>query len=329
MLALPALQHAAGAEMAAGRRLCVQVVAGLVPVLELAGVDADVIPMRHRRAILSEARRLRSVGARRGVLLTPSASSAVIFRAAGLRERRGTAGGWRTRLLTDPVDRKPLLAGHRVSEFLFLLGGEVEADPPAPRLAPPAQSGDGPDAWVRGDGPVVALFPGANGESRRWPTSRFAELAARLAARDREVLVLGGPGEEVLTGEVAGSGAVKGSCTDLGGRTDLRQLAAVLSKCDVLVTNDTGPMHLAAALGRPLVALEGPADVSQTRPLGSRVRLVGRFDLPCVPCVKNSCPRSGRGTVLPDADRECMRLITVDEVERAVEELLHEDGQRD
>jgi ADP-heptose:LPS heptosyltransferase len=100
----------------------------------------------------------------------------------------------------------------------------------------------------------------------------------------------------------------------------------VLAGCDALVTNDTGPMHLAAALGTPVVALEGPADVRQTRPLGARVRLIGRFDLPCVPCVKNRCPRTGPGTELTDARNECMWLISVDEVERAAQELL--EGSR-
>jgi heptosyltransferase-2 len=172
----------------------------------------------------------------------------------------------------------------------------------------------------------VALFPGAKAESRRWPAGRFSALAGRLADRGCRVLVLGGPGEEGLTEAVAAAGAAKGNCLDLGGRTNLSGLARVLASCDALVTNDTGPMHLAAALGTPVVALEGPADVQQTRPLGSNVRLVGRFDLPCVPCVKNRCPRSGPGTELPDARKECMWLITVDEVERTVLELLEEDG---
>jgi ADP-heptose:LPS heptosyltransferase len=140
------------------------------------------------------------------------------------------------------------------------------------------------------------------------------------------VLVLGGPGDEGLTEVVASAGAAFGDCVDLGGRTDLEGLARVLRGCDALVTNDTGPMHLAAALGTPVVALEGPADIRQTRPLGSRVRLVGRFDLPCVPCVKNRCPRSGPGTELADARNECMWLISVDDVEQAALELLEEGG---
>ena len=332
VLALPALAHAAAREREAGRRLRVQVVAGLEPVLDMAGLDLEVLALADRRDVWEGGRQIRATGATRGVLLTPSASSALMFRLGGLRSRRGTAGGWRRWLLTDPVPRGPLLDGHRVNEFLALVGAEPSAEPPAPRLGPPAIGGGepgGPDAGVteavapeRG---TVALFPGANAESRRWPAGRFSALAGRLAGRGWRVLVLGGPGEEGLTEAVAIAGAAKGECVDLGGRTDLTGLARLLAACDALVTNDTGPMHLAAALGTPVVALEGPADVRQTRPLGARVRLVGRFDLPCVPCVKNRCPRTGPGTELPEARKECMWLITVDEVERTVLELLEED----
>ena len=126
-----------------------------------------------------------------------------------------------------------------------------------------------------------------------------------------------------LTAQVAERAGERG--IDLGGRTSLLELAGALLSCDLLVTNDTGPMHLAAALGVPILALEGPADVRQTRPLGSRVRLVGRFDLPCVPCVKNECPRSGSGYELADANRECMRLIGVDEVEAAARSMMNEE----
>lgn len=330
VLALPALRHAASAERDHGRRLRVQVVAGLEPVLAMADLDAEVLAIRDRRDVWAGGRQIRASGATRGVLLTPSASSALMFRLGGLRSRRGTAGGWRTPLLTDPVPRGPLLTGHRVNEFLALVGAETREDLPAPGLRSPESAEiDGtpePADAPRADAKVVALFPGANGESRRWPAGRFSALAQRLTKRGLRVVVLGGPDEEGLTEVVATAGAASGDCRDLGGRTDLVQLAYVLAESDVLVTNDTGPMHLAAALGTAVVALEGPADVRQTRPLGPRVRLVGRFDLPCVPCVKNRCPRSGSGTELLEARKECMWLISVDEVERTVLELLEEDG---
>ena len=323
ILALPALHHAAAVERQAGRGLFVQYMAGLEPILDMAGLDVEKLSLRDRRAIRAGGRQIRDTGARRGVLLTPSASSALMFRLGGLGSRRGTDGGWRASLLTDRVPRGPLLEGHRVHEFLALVGGPTEGDPPAPVLR---LSGGTEHPSRDGEPRVVALFPGSNAESRRWPAGRFSALAQRMASAGRRVLVLGGPGEEVLTGVVASAGAAFGVCEDLGGRTDLTGLAEVLAGCDVLVTNDTGPMHLAAALGTPVVALEGPADIRQTRPLGARVQLVGRFDLPCVPCVRNRCPRSGAGTELTEARNECMWLISVDEVEQAVVELL--DGGR-
>ena len=322
ILALPALHHVAAVEARAGRRPSVQYLAGMEPILDMSGLQVDRLPIADRRAVRVGGRQVRAAGARRGILLTPSASSALMFRLGGLQSRRGTGGGWRTWMLTDTVPRGPLLERHRVHEFLALVGAETVGDPPAPVLSLPDAV---EPAGVREPRPV-ALFPGANGESRRWPAGRFSALAQRLATAGRRVLVLGGPGEEGLTEVVASAGAAFGACEDLGGRTDLAGLAEVLAGCDALVTNDTGPMHLAAALGTPVVALEGPADVRQTRPLGARVRLVGRFDLPCVPCVKNRCPRTGQGTELTDARNECMWLISVDEVERAVQELL--EGSR-
>jgi len=340
ILALPALHASSVRERQDhGTAPIVQVVSGLVPLLTLAGLDARVLALSDRRDIRAAAGELRELGARRGILLTPSVSSALIFRAAGLATRRGTTGGGRGWLLTDPVDRTKLLADHRVNEFLAIADLPVAAgEPPAPRLTEFASSDS---AWadrrkslrIPDDGkPPVGLFPGANGASRRWPAEKFAALGRSLARRGYRVLVLGGPEDREVTAEVTGrartaDGHHDGAVRDLGGRTSLVELAGVLAECHLLVTNDTGPMHLAAALDRPIVALEGPADVRQTRPLASHVRLIGRFDLPCVPCVKNDCPRTGRGTLLESAERECLRLVTVDEVLESSIALLEETSQ--
>ncbi len=337
ILALPALHASSARERREhGAAPIVQVVSGLVPLLALAGLDARVLALSDRRDIRPAARDLRELGARRGILLTPSLSSALIFRAAGLATRRGTSGGGRAWLLTDPVDRTGLLTGHRVKEFLAISGfPEAKGEPPAPRLTELAVSSSG---WadrrkalrIPNDGrSPLALCPGANGASRRWPAEKFAALGRSLAKHGFRVLVLGGPDDREVTAEVVGraktaDGTIDDAVVDLGGRTSLVELAGALSECHLLVTNDTGPMHLAAALDRPILALEGPADVRQTRPLASRVRLIGRFDLPCVPCVKNECPRTGRGTLLESAERECLRLVTVDEVLDASIDLLEE-----
>jgi ADP-heptose:LPS heptosyltransferase len=162
----------------------------------------------------------------------------------------------------------------------------------------------------------VGLFPGANAPARRWPAERFAELARRIAGTGARVVSMGGAGEAVLTASVA---AVAPGALDAGGRTDLVDLAALLSLCDLVVTNDTGPMHLAGAVGTPTVSLWGPSDPDEVRQVGAPdVRVTGP-ELPCKPCYRNHCARRGAGTLLLDAHEECMRLIEVDSVVRAVE----------
>ncbi len=197
---------------------------------------------------------------------------------------------------------------------MLLVTGEVPAVLPRPQLAVPYQLRERWRVLVGAEhGPWVGVFPGSNAPSRRWEPARFAELAQRLARRGLRVAVFGGPAERELTRTVAGSTGL-----DLGGRTDLPLLAAGLAECTLLVTNDSGPMHLAAAVGTPTVSLWGAGDPAITAPLGRSHEVVRRADLPCVPCIKNECPRRGRGYVLGDAHRECMRLIGVDEIDAAV-----------
>jgi len=127
---------------------------------------------------------------------------------------------------------------------------------------------------------------------------------------------MGGAGEVSLTARVA-AGAP--GALDAGGRTDVVDLAALLSLCELVVTNDTGPMHLAGAVGTSTVSLWGPSDPREVRQVGAPdVRVTGA-DLPCKPCYRNHCARRGEGTLLADAHEECMRLIGVQEVASAVE----------
>jgi ADP-heptose:LPS heptosyltransferase len=166
---------------------------------------------------------------------------------------------------------------------------------------------------------VVGFFPGANAPARRWPVDRFAALAAVVQALGARVVVMGGPGETALTARVAGSAP---GALDAGGRTDLGDLAALLSVCDLVVTNDTGPMHLAGAVGTPTVSLWGPSDPEEVRQLGAPDIRVTGAPLPCKPCRRNHCARRGAGSVLADAHEECMRLIELESVIAAVESAL-------
>jgi heptosyltransferase-2 len=325
VLALPALRRAAVLAGAGG--LVVQVVEGLAPVVAMAGLDAELLPVRDRHGVVRAARELRARSPDRGVLLTPSFSAALIFRLAGVAERRGTATDGRGWLLTDRVERGPLLAGHRVSEYLTLVDPGWAAPARAPRLRPtePARR-----AWASiardlpspGGAPTLGLVPGSAAPSRRWPAERFAELAARRARAGERVLVFGGRDDAEAARTVA---AATAGAHDVSGRTSLEALAGGLAACDAVVANDTGPMHLAAALGTPLVALFGAGDPGQTGPLAPRSTVVVRGTLPCVPCLRNRCPRRGAGYELPEARLECLRILGVDEVEEALMTVRGED----
>jgi heptosyltransferase-1 len=165
---------------------------------------------------------------------------------------------------------------------------------------------------IGGSRPLVAVHPGGGWIARRWFPERFSELIRRLHDEAGADVVLvggkeGGTSEKGLNEEIAA--AANGGVTDLTGATNLKELAALLSKCAVFVANEAGPMHLAVGLDVKTVALIGPTDPGRTGPYRNTRILRHRVD--CQPCRNRSC-----------ATRECMRQITVDEVFSAVNEML-------
>ena len=145
--------------------------------------------------------------------------------------------------------------------------------------------------WPRDGRRWIALQPGARWWNKRWPVERFAALARRLLAADESVgiVVLGGNDDRSLGDAVATVAGPR--CLDLTGQLSLPGMVEWLRRCEVLVTNDTGPMHVAVALGLPVVALFGPTEPSRTGPY-RRTESVLRVDLPCAPCLKASCRNS-------------------------------------
>jgi len=136
--------------------------------------------------------------------------------------------------------------------------------------------------------PVVALCPGAEyGPSKRWPAGHFAALARRLAAMGRAVWIFGSPNDRPIGEEIAK--LAEGAAVNLCGRTDLAAAIDLLSIAEIVVTNDSGLMHLAAAVGRPIVALYGSSSPEHTPPLTERARLV-RTGIDCSPCFARDCP---------------------------------------
>jgi lipopolysaccharide heptosyltransferase II len=173
--------------------------------------------------------------------------------------------------------------------------------------------------WLERNGfnghPVVILHPIAKWETKKWPAEKFAQLADRFVGRGAKVIITGSSGDaqevrRIVAGTKASSGIL-----NLTGKTNLSELAALFSLGDLVITPDTGPMHLAAAVKVPVVALFGPTAPWRTGPYGEGHRVLRR-NLACSPCFKKKC-----------ATRECMEQITVDEVLNAAMEKLHFRGE--
>lgn len=142
--------------------------------------------------------------------------------------------------------------------------------------------------WPAGSARWIALQPGARWLNKRWPAEHFAELARRLGAEFRDVrFVILGSAEDQPLGEIV-SRAAPERCLNLAGQTSLPEMIEWLRRCDLMVTNDTGPMHVAAALGKAVIAICGPTEPCRTGPYGQRER-VAQSKLPCVPCLKSHC----------------------------------------
>jgi heptosyltransferase-2 len=168
-----------------------------------------------------------------------------------------------------------------------------------------------------GRSPVVALHPGADSPSRRWGPERFARVADALVERcGARVVVLGGPSDKALAESVVS--AMHRRALNLCGQVRLDELPYVLSRCDLLLANDSGPMHLAAAVRTPVVAVFGPGDPSVFGPYGppARFRVIQK-SLNCMPCRNPGCRTPA-----------CLDAITPAEVSAAGLDLLRADGRR-
>jgi heptosyltransferase-1 len=136
---------------------------------------------------------------------------------------------------------------------------------------------------------VIVLLPGARWNNKRWPVENFAEVARRLPITepDLKFVILGGQADCALGKSIAEANPAR--CLDLTGQTSLPEMIEWLRLSELVITNDTGPMHIAAALRKPIVALFGPTDPGGTGPYGQRKNVLQNSDLPCVPCMKDYC----------------------------------------
>jgi heptosyltransferase-2 len=242
------------------------------------------------------------------LLLPNSFRSALIAWRAGIAERWGYRTQGRGALLTRAVSRGA--RGHQAAYYQSLVADlGFPNGPMRPTLAvsSPVRQASADLLCAAGwDGrtPLVAFAPGSsNGRAKQWPPESFAGVARGLA-RDGIASVLigtrgdGSAGAEILR-ELGNAAAF-----DLVGRTELPALAGVLANCRAFVGNDSGAMHLAAALGVRVIAMFGPSNEAETRPLGAASTYVLTHDVWCRPCMLRECP----------LDHGCMRGITPERV---------------
>lgn len=291
VMALPVFEVLAGS----GRELAVLAKPGLHPLLDLVeGVSQTVAKGASDGETVA---RLRELDCDEAVILPNSFRSARLARRAGIPVRWGYRGNLRSPWLTRAVRRGPA-ARHQVEMYRELLAamGLSLPEPPVLRLEPGSEArrtGDG--ALERagvpaGDQPLIGLFPGAEfGPSKRWPVGHFIELSRSLrreAPNTRQVLLAGPDDVWVAVRIHEQTGKI---LPVVGADLDLAGLAGLIARLDLLITNDSGPMHLAAALGVPCVALFGPTDPTLTAPWGDG-HAVLYSDRWCSPCFKRRCP---------------------------------------
>lgn len=336
VMALPALA-AARCHIGSGGRLTVAARPPVAPLFSMVpGVDAVVAleagaGLSGVRRWRRDAVRIAAGGYAAALLLPNSFVSAWIAAQARVPERWGYAADWRAPLLTRAVPR-PRAPLHQADYYLAL--AEALGMPRVERVArvvPPETAGGEAAAQLAEAGlpagtPYAVLAPGAAyGRAKQWPPERFAELSALLWARHglRAVLV-GTRGDAGACAAVVRAAAHLGGGipVDLAGRTSLPVLAAVLAGARVVVSNDSGAMHLAAATGAAVVGVFGPTDEMTTHPIvataGQPLPRVVTHPVWCRPCMLRECP----------IDHRCMRGLTAAAVAAAAAAALEATGRQ-
>lgn len=236
---------------------------------------------------------LRGEGYHQSIILPNSFKSALAPFFADIPARTGFRGEMRWGLLNDMrgLDERTLpLMAQRYAALAGAAGEPPVSSLPGLRLN---VDDDARAATLRRLGlaaqqPAAALCPGAEyGPAKRWPSRYFAELGRRLAARGLAAWLVGSPGDAALGAEITELSA--GVCHNLCGRTTLDEAIDLLASAQLVVSNDSGLMHVAAALGKPLIALYGSSSPALTPPLADDAQIL-KLDLPCSPCFKRECP---------------------------------------
>ncbi len=267
----------------------------------------------------------------KAILLQNAFDAALIAWLSRIPERIGYKRDGRGFLLTKALPLgKDILEQHQVYYYLNLLkSAGIESSDTQPYIFLSDNEGQRArnllSSYFSTDkGPLIGINPGATyGSAKRWLPERFADLIIKIINElNGRVIIFGGPSEVEIADEIIteiNKMKIKLKIEKYGsrilvmsGKTNLRELAALISECDVFVTNDSGPMHMASALLVPIVAIFGSTNKTTTGPFGEGHTIITK-DLPCAPCMKRECP---------EGHLNCMTDITTDEVFDAVKKTL-------
>jgi len=314
VMTLPALR--AIRKAMPGRKISLLVRPSVAPLFEKdPNIDEIITYGAEYRGILGRlrlARLLRKKGFGIAILLQNAFDAAVIALLARIPERVGYGRDGRGFLLTRPVrfkgqDRRM----HHIDYYLEMLRqAGIEAVPSTPWVYLSLQERLKARETLKGlRRPLVGIAPGATyGSSKRWPPERFARVSEKVIRELGGGIVVFGSEAEAGAGAEILSAIPSGGAVSMAGKTGLRLLASLIAECDILLTNDSGPMHIAYAVGTPLVAIFGSTEPALTGPPPAGGEVV-RKPLPCSPCFEREC---GEGAL------KCMEAVGPDEVFDAV-----------
>ncbi len=258
-------------------------------------------------------RELKRVDFDQRILLTNSFSSAWMFFLSGITERKGYKRHFRSGLLTQSVSVRNEDT-HQAARYDYLLNDSVH-NPLCPHICVDDIEREAACSLIQKldlrPGEWIGMAVGAvKGNAKRWPIDRYAGLASQCVQSGLKVVLFGTSKEKQLTQFVCKY--AENGVYDLAGNTTLRELFALVEQCPLMVTNDSGAMHVTTALQTPLIAIFGPTDPQDTGPLGEMHKII-RVNLECSPCKKAECPLE---------HHQCMKDIPIDTVFEEIESKL-------
>lgn len=260
-------------------------------------------------------KQLRDVGYDQAIVLPNSLKSALVPYFAGIPLRTGFVGEMRYGLLNDArsLDKRKLpLMVERFAQLAERAGDDIPRPLPNPALAVSQADVDATlkKHGLKLDKPVAIFCPGAEyGPAKRWPVPYFAEIAQRLQKHGFSVWLVGSSKDKESADKIIALG--NQACRNLCGSTSIGEVIALLSRAELVISNDSGLMHLTAALDRPMLALFGSSSPEFTPPLSPQAEIV-KLDIQCSPCFKRECPLG---------HFNCMTQLTPELVWKKIEQL--------